>query len=67
MMEPVGVCSPIIALPVGFHGESGGTREAYGLVWVRSPYPGLLLPSQCVGGPCVDVEGGALATLGGLW
>ena len=30
MMEPVGVCSPIIALPVGFHGESGGTREAYG-------------------------------------
>jgi hypothetical protein len=30
MMGPVGVCSPIIALPVGFHGESGGTREAYG-------------------------------------
>jgi hypothetical protein len=30
MMEPVGVCSPIIVLPVGFHGESGGTREAYG-------------------------------------
>ncbi len=30
MMEPVGECSPIIALPEGFHGESGGTREAYG-------------------------------------
>ena len=30
MIEPVGVCSPIIALLVGFHGEKGGTREAYG-------------------------------------
>ena len=31
MIEPVGVCSPIISLVVGFHGEKGGTREAYGL------------------------------------
>ena len=30
IMGPVGVCSPIIAFPVGFQGESGGTREAYG-------------------------------------
>ena len=27
---PVGVCTPIICLPVVFHGEEGGTREAYG-------------------------------------
>ncbi len=30
MIEPVGVCSPIIFLLVVFHGEKGGTREAYG-------------------------------------
>ena len=30
MIEPVGVCSPIISLLVVFHGEKGGTREAYG-------------------------------------
>ena len=30
MMEPEGVCSPIISLLVEFHGENGGTREAYG-------------------------------------
>ena len=30
MIEPVGVCSPIIALVVGFHGEKGGARKAYG-------------------------------------
>ncbi len=30
MIEPVGVYSHIIALLVGFHGEKGGTREAYG-------------------------------------
>ncbi len=29
MMEPIGVCRPIIALPVGFHGEKDGTKEAY--------------------------------------
>ena len=32
MIEPVGVCSPIISLLVVFHGEKGGTREAYGPV-----------------------------------
>ncbi len=30
MMDHVGVCSAIISLLVGFHGENGGTREAYG-------------------------------------
>ena len=32
MIEPVGVCSPIISLFSVFHGEKGGTREAYGPV-----------------------------------
>ena len=32
MMDPMGVCSPIISLLVVFHGEKGGTREAYGPV-----------------------------------
>ena len=38
-----------------------------GLVWVRSPYLGLPLPTQCEGNQCVDVEGGELAMSGELW
>ena len=30
MTAPVGVCIPIICFSVEFHGEKGGTREAYG-------------------------------------
>jgi len=27
----VGMCAPIVPLPIVFHGEVGGTKEAYGL------------------------------------
>ena len=30
MANPDGVCTPIMSLPILFHGDVGGTKDAYG-------------------------------------